>query len=114
LYLGGHYEPGIKGSLLLRNVLPGSWLYPEPVLLALASAFSVVRSAMESVKNRTLSMKAFQRSYAHYKLDIFDVMTPRWSSLHDQKEVTGWFNSQGFQVQRLAPGEYIGVKTAGV
>ena len=27
LFLGGHYEPGIKVSLLLRNVLPGSWLY---------------------------------------------------------------------------------------
>lgn len=113
LYLGGHYEPGIKGSLLLRNVLPGSWHYPEPVLLALASVFSVIRSAMDSVKNRTMSFEAFRRAYAHYKLDLFDVMTPRWSSLHDEKEVTGWFKAQGFEVKRLAPGEYIGVKTNG-
>jgi SAM-dependent methyltransferase len=113
LYLGGHYEPGIKGSLMLRNVLPASWLYPEPVLLGLASIFSVFRSAMESVKNRTMSLKDFKRSYAHYKLDIFDVMTPRWSSLHGEAEVTGWFNAQGFQVKRLAPGEYIGVKGNG-
>jgi len=110
LFFGGHYEPGLKASLQLRNLLPGSWLYPEPVLLGLASVFSVVRSAMESVKNRTMSFKAFRRSYAHYKLDIFDVMTPRWSSLHGEAEVTGWFKAQGFQVKRLAPGEYIGVK----
>lgn len=112
LYLGGHYEPGIKGSLLLRYVLPASWLYPEPVLLALASAFSVFRSTLECVKNRTMNFDAFRKAYAHYKLDLFDVMTPRWSSLHDEKEVTGWYQKSGFQVKRLAPGEYIGVKTA--
>jgi SAM-dependent methyltransferase len=110
LYLGGHYEPGIKSSLQLRNILPGSWLYPEPVLLGLASVLSACRSALECAKNRTFSVSAFRRSYAHYKLDIFDVMTPRWSSLHDEKEVTEWFNSQGFQVRRLAPGEYVGAK----
>ena len=110
LFFGGHYEPGIKASLQLRNILPGSWLYPEPVLLGLASFFSVLRSALESVQHRTLSLKEFRRSYAHYKLDIFDVMTPRWSSLHDEKEVTGWFNAQGFEVRRLSPGEYVGVK----
>ena len=80
------------------------------MLLGLASFFSVLRSALESVQHRTLSLKEFRRSYAHYKLDIFDVMTPRWSSLHDEKEVTGWFNAQGFEVRRLSPGEYVGVK----
>jgi SAM-dependent methyltransferase len=114
LFFGGHYEPGLKASLQLRNLLPGSWLYPEPVLLALASILSAARAALESVQNRTLSFEAFRRSYAHYKLDIFDVMTPRWSSLHDQKEVTGWFKENGFQSRRLAPGEYVGVKTGGV
>jgi len=111
LFLGGHYEPGLKVSLQLRNILPASWLYPEPVLLGLASFLSVVRSGMECARKRDFSSEAFRRSYAHYKLDMFDVMTPRWSSLHDEKEVTGWFNSQGFQVKRLAPGEYVGVKT---
>ena len=114
LYLGGHYEPGIKGSLFLRKALPGSWRYPEFLRLALASVFSVVRSAMESVRNRTMSFMAFRRSYSHYKLDIFDVITPRWSSLHDQDEVKRWFASQGFVVRRIAPGEYVGLKTDGV
>jgi SAM-dependent methyltransferase len=110
LYLGGHYEPGIKGSLLLRRLLPGSWFYPEPVLLALAGVFSAFRSVIESVRKRTVSPEAFRQSYAHYKLDLFDVMTPRWSSLHGEREVKGWFTPRGFRVQRLGPGEYIGIK----
>jgi len=108
--LGGHYEPGIKGSLVLRRLLPGSWFYPEPVLLALASVFSAFRSVIESVRKRTVSPEAFRQSYAHYKLDLFDVMTPRWSSLHGEREVKGWFTPRGFRVQRLGPGEYIGIK----
>jgi len=111
LYFAGHYEPGIKGSLMLRNVLPWSWNYPEFIRLKMASALSVFRAALEVFQSKKFDFKSFRRAYAHYKLDIFDVITPRWSSLHAEDEVRSWFSLQGFQVKRLAPGQYVGIKT---
>ena len=111
LYFAGHYEPGIKGSLILRKVLPWSWHYPEILRLKLSSALSVLRAALEAIQTRKFDYKSFKRSYAHYKLDIFDVITPRWTSLHAEDEVKSWFTLQGFQAKRVAPGQYVGVKT---
>jgi len=111
LYLAGHYEPGIKGSLLLRKTLPWSWNYPEFLRLGIASVLSVARAALEAIRTRRFDFRSFRRFYAHYKLDIFDVISPRWTSLHAKDEVESWFASQGFSVERPVPGEYVGVKT---
>jgi SAM-dependent methyltransferase len=110
LYLGGHYEPMMKLSFLLRRVLPWSWRYPEFVRLGLAKILSLIRSTMEAFRKRTFSAAEFKRSYAHYKLEMFDIMAPRWASEHPEDEVKAWFTSQGMQVQRLGPGEYVGIK----
>src|SRR6185312_1731943 len=77
----------------------------------MASALSVFRAALEVFQSKKFDFKSFRRAYAHYKLDIFDVITPRWSSLHAEDEVRSWFSLQGFQVKRLAPGQYVGIKT---
>ncbi len=101
----------MKLSFLLRNTFPHSWSYPEPVLLALASLLSVVRSSMEAARTKNFSATQFRRSYRHFKLNMFDMLTPRWSSVHPESEVTSWFSSQGFTARRLGPGEYVGVKS---
>jgi SAM-dependent methyltransferase len=110
LYLGGHYEPAMKLSFLLRRIFPGSWHYPEPVRLGLSSGLSVVRSTMEALRTRSFAAREFQRSYAHFKLNMFDILAPRWASEHPEDEVTEWFASQGMMAQRLGPGEYVGAK----
>ncbi len=113
LYLAGFYKPG-QGNLILRKIFPWSWRYPEFLRLNLTSVLSVVRAAMEAVRTRMIDFRAFQRFYAHYKLDIFDIMSPRWLTLHRTDEITAWFTSQGFLVQKVDKGDfgdYVGVKT---
>ena len=39
---------------------------------------------------------------------MFDILAPRWASVHPEDEVRAWFTSQGMLVQRLSPGEYVG------
>ena len=107
LYLGGHYE-AMKLKFLLRNVFPWSWRYPEFVRLGLSSVLSLVRQAMEAFRTRTFSAREFQRSYADYKLILFDILAPRWASVHPEDEVER--GSLRRLVQKLAPGEYVGVK----
>jgi SAM-dependent methyltransferase len=110
LYLGGLYEPG-KGNLLLRSFFPWLWSYPEPVRLALASASSVFRAALECFRTRTINLKTFKTHYEHYKLDMFDIISPRWTSVHEEAEVIGWFKSQGFLGRKVGYGDYVGVRT---
>jgi SAM-dependent methyltransferase len=111
LYLAGLYEPG-KGNLRLRQVFPRVWTYPESVRLGLASVFSVFRAAVEAVRTRNLTFGEFRRSYRHYKLDIFDVLAPQWTSVHRENEVVGWFAKLGFVAKKVGYGTYVGVKVA--
>jgi len=104
------YEPGIKGSLLLRNLLPWSWRYPESVRLGISSVLGVFRATLECLRAREIGLKAFARYHGNAKLGIFDVISPRWTSLHPSEEVTAWFTAHGYSVQRLGPGHYVGRK----
>jgi SAM-dependent methyltransferase len=113
LYLGGHYEPRIKGSLVLRKILPWSWRYPEFLRLSIAHILCICRAAMESVQKREISYRAFKTFCAHYALDIFDVISPRWSHMIAKEEVESWFISQNLLSQRMAPGEYVGMRQIG-
>jgi SAM-dependent methyltransferase len=110
LYLGGLYEPG-KGNLMLRNIFPRVWSYPEPVRLALAGACSVFRAGIECFRDRAFNFNAFKTHYKHYKLDMFDVISPRWTSVHEENEVIGWFKARGFLARKVGYGNYVGVKT---
>ncbi len=109
LYLAGLYEPG-KGNLMLRSVFPRVWSYPEPVRLGLASLCSVFRAAIECFRKGTMSFSAFKTHYKHYKLDMFDVISPRWTSVHEEPEVIAWFKSRGFLAHKVGYGNYVGVK----
>jgi SAM-dependent methyltransferase len=104
------YEPGIKGSLLLRNFLPWSWRYPESIRLGISSVLGLFRASLDCIRTREFRPKSFARYHGNAKLGIFDVISPRWTSLHPSDEVTGWFNTHGYSVQRLAPGHYVGHK----
>ena len=109
LYVGGLYEPG-KGNLLVRKLFPRLWSYPESIRLGMAGFFSVFRAAIECKRTRNYSFRAFKRHFDHYKLDIFDVISPRWTSVHEELEVTGWFRSKGFVARKVGYGDYFGVK----
>ena len=109
LYFAGCYEPG-KGMLFLRKFLPRSWNYPEPVLLALATVFSGVRALLEAARTQKFTLSALKRYYAHYKLDVFDVMAPRWSGTLSEDTVVPWFSSRGFEVCKVGHGSYVGVR----
>ncbi len=109
LFLGGLYEPG-KGNLMLRSVFPRVWSYPEPVRLGLASLCSVFRAAVECVRTKSVRFSDFRTHYKHYKLDMFDVISPRWTSVHEETEVIGWFKARGFLARKVGYGNYVGVK----
>ena len=109
LYLAGCYEPG-KGMLALRRILPWSWRYPESLRLGLASIFSGLRSVVEGIRSRKMDWRTLRRHYDHYKLDVFDVMAPRWTCTLDAETVEPWFASRGFQVRKVSYGAYVGVK----
>lgn len=109
LYLGGLYEQG-KGSLMLRKILPGSWNYPEPLQLGFASIFGAARSVLEGVQTGAVRFADLKKFYKHYKLDAFDIMTPRWTNLVSQKEAEDWFASRGFTARKVGYGDYVAVK----
>jgi SAM-dependent methyltransferase len=102
------YEPGIKGSLLLRRLLPWSWRYPESVLLGLSSLLGVPRAALECLRAGEFGRKDFTGHFGNARLGIFDVISPRWTSRHPPEEVAGWFEDRGFSFRRLGPGHYVG------
>jgi SAM-dependent methyltransferase len=104
------YEPGIKGTLLLRNLLPWSWRYPESVRLGISGMLGVFRATLECLRTREIGLKSFARYHGNAKLGIFDVISPRWTSLHPSHEVNAWFTTHGYSVQRLGPGHYVGRK----
>lgn len=106
------YEPGIKKTLQLRNVFPRSWCYPEALRLWIASLFGIPRAFIEMVRTREFHRTAFKCHHGNAKLGIFDVLTPRWTSLHTRQEVAAWFAAHGFEARRLRPGHYVGVKTS--
>jgi len=108
LYLAGLYEPG-KRRLYLRTILARSWSYPEPVSLAIASAFGIVKATIQAAK--TLSLKKFNHTYGEYKLAYFDLLAPRWQSTHSKEQITGWCESKGFAVRRIAYGDYVAKKS---
>lgn len=108
LYVAGLYEPG-KSDLILRKIFPGLWNYPEFLRLGLASASSVVRAATECKRRRTMTFRAFKRNYKHFKLEMFHVISPRWTSVHEETEVLAWFKSKGFLARRVGYGDYFGV-----
>jgi SAM-dependent methyltransferase len=111
LCIAGMYETGHKGSLRVRKLLPMSWRYPEWLRLRLASGLSLVRSLLEVLRTRSLSLSALRRHQAHFKLDIFDVISPRWSSQHSAEEVLEWFTAAGLSAHKAFPGVYVGIKT---
>jgi SAM-dependent methyltransferase len=111
-YLSGCYEPNARGMLVLRKLLPGSWRYPEWLLLGLAGFFGGLRALLEGVRTRDISPAALRRHYAHYKLDVFDVMTPRWSGTLGPETVLPWFASRGFDAKRVGYGSYVGIRVS--
>ena len=110
LYLGGCYEPGRHKMLTLRKVLPRSWDYPEPVLLGLAAVLGGLRSVLEGVRNGKMDPGSIRRYYGDFKLEVFDVLTPRWSGKLGAETVMPWFTSQGFRVRKVGDGSYVGIK----
>lgn len=104
------YEKGVKHSLLLRKLLPGSWRYPESLRLAIAGFLSVPRAILEALRNGTFDPKTFSRYLKNSKLGIFDVLSPRWTSRHSKEEIMSWFISNGFEVQRTGECQYVGTK----
>lgn len=104
------YEPGIKGTLWLRKLLPWSWRYPESVRLAISSGLGFFRAILECIRTRDFAPKSFARYHGNAKLGIFDVISPRWTSLHPSDEVTHWYATRGYSVRRVAPGHYAGHK----
>src|SRR5262249_3592004 len=104
------YETHMKGTLKLRKLLPWSWRYPEPVRLGISSALGFLRAPLDCIRKKDFGLKSLARYHGNAKLGIFDVISPRWTSLHPSEEVNGWFTKHGFSVRRLGPGHYVGNK----
>ena len=109
-YFAGCHEPGYQRILGLRRILPWSWRYPDPLLLFVASFFGGLRSILQGIRDRKLDLGSLRQYYDHYKLLVFDVITPRWSVRLGPETVVPWFTSRGFEVRRVSHGDYVGVK----
>jgi SAM-dependent methyltransferase len=110
LYLGGCYEPGTRGILEVRSLLPRSWSYPEWLLLSAASIVTALRAVLEGIRRRTLAPSFFKHHYRVSRLEVFDVFAPRWSCRLGAEIVMPWFESQGFRAGKVGDGSYVGVK----
>jgi hypothetical protein len=104
------YENKLPKSLLLRKILPFSWRFPERIRVALAHVLDTAVAAAAMVKNKDISVRKFQQYRGDYILGAFDILSPRWTTLHDPKEVTSWFHEEGFNVKRVSACNYVGVK----
>jgi SAM-dependent methyltransferase len=109
LYCAGLDEPG-RGRLLLRKVFPRVWNYPERVRLGISSVSGALRAALEALRERQISAKAFRQNYARFRIGIFDTLAPRWTSTHVADEVKAWYASNGFVAQKVDYGGYFGAK----
>ncbi len=104
------YEKGEKQSLRLRKLLPASWRYPEQLRLAIAGCLSFPRATLEAFRKNKFETKAFRRYRKNAKLNIFDVLSPRWTSTHRKEEILSWFTSNGFEASRIGECLYVGTK----
>jgi len=109
LYVGGLYEPG-KGNLILRKIFPRVYDYPEPIQLLMASIFGFGRSVVECLRTRRFNLRSIRDFYAHYKLDIFDIISPHWTAVLTENEVIMWFESRGFLARKVGYGDYVGIR----
>lgn len=109
LCIAGMYEKGHNASLIFRKLLPMSWRYPEWLRLSLAGGLGLMRSLLECLRERSFSVTSLRRHCAGYKLDMFDFISPRWSSKHSATEVLEWFAAAGLSGRRVFPGVFIGV-----
>jgi Methyltransferase domain len=103
-------ETGRKRSLLLRKLLPGFWLYPESLRLAIAGFLSVPRGMLEELRQGKFDAKSFNRYRGNAKLGIFDILSPRFGSTHSKEEIMSWFTSNGLEVRRIGVCHYVGSK----
>jgi 2-polyprenyl-3-methyl-5-hydroxy-6-metoxy-1,4-benzoquinol methylase len=104
------YERQFPRSLVLRRILPFSWRFPESIRLGLAHVLDTAVAAARTVKSKRLSTDTFQQYRGDYILGAFDILSPRWTSFHDPKEVTSWFDEEGFNVKRVSACNYVGMK----
>jgi len=111
LYLLDIYEKGDKGSLALRKIFPSFSRYPENIQLGLAGGLSILRALLEVIRRRSIGKDGFRTLCGDYKLAVYDVLTPAFTSRHDPEEILSWFGAHGFSAERRAPRCYVGVKT---
>ncbi len=105
------YEKGDKGSLALRKIFPSFSRYPENVQIGLATGIGNLRVLLEVIRQRSVGGGGFRTLCGDYKLSVYDVLTPAFTSQHDPEEILTWFDSQGFSAERRAPRCYVGVKS---
>lgn len=113
-YLAGCYEPGTRGMLMMRNVLPWSWRYPDRLLLGVTRVLTGLRSVLEGIRQRDMGWESLRRYHDRRQLEIFDVLAPRWSCRLGEETIVPWFVSRGFQVRKVGDGSYVGIRTEGL
>ena len=104
------YEKGDKGSLALRKIFRSFSRYPEKIQLGLANCIGDLRAFLEVIRRCSIGKDGFRTLCGDYKLAIYDVLTPAFTSQHDPEEILSWFSAQGFSAERRAPRRYVGVR----
>jgi SAM-dependent methyltransferase len=104
------YEKGDKGSLALRKIFRSFSRYPENIQLGLATGIGNLRAFLEVIRRCSIRKDGFRTLCGDYKLAVYDVLTPVFTSQHDPEEILSWFSAQGFSAERRAPRRYVGVR----
>jgi len=102
------YEPHVPRSLLLRKLIPYSWLTPERCRVLLSQTLGAVWAAFRTVTTKPLDIGRYSRHLGATTLGVFDILSPRITTRHTPDEVLAWFREESLSAQRLSACNYIG------
>lgn len=106
------YSPQAPRSLFLRRAAPWSWRLPESMRVGLSAALGAARTAQIAAAKHTVDPEKIRTWYGSYTLGFFDILSPRWTSVHTADEVLSWFADAGLEADERRPQNYIGTRAA--
>jgi SAM-dependent methyltransferase len=86
------YPRTVNPYRLARDLLPGAWRLPSPVLLVLCRVLAVPMWLLAQPL-RLIGVR--RRSFGEIAFGLHDNLSPRYQSRHSVDEVCKWFNDAG-------------------
>jgi SAM-dependent methyltransferase len=102
------YEQDVPRSLLLRRLIPFSWLLPEPLRLILSKTLGAAWAGFRTATVRPFDPGRYPSHRGATTLGVFDILSPRWTTRHAPEEVLSWFQEESLVGRRVSACNYLG------